>query len=207
MRYCSFMRIFPIILVVALVVSACEVIPPGEIDSRSSSSSDEDSSVRPLEFEESAYRGVDEEDAALAVWHAIEAWTPTVPWLSPKEGKNSENIIIDDSLRAIPPDAIKVASIESNIDHEVFENAFMGMDSRDSLDAVLGQEGWVRHSFIDADGSTGTVWGYRRNSDEGMRFLMVSAFCADASKSPSVPCAQWRAVVTVTAAIAPGRDL
>lgn len=83
----------------------------------------------------------------------------------------------------------------------------MATDSRKGLDAALKKDGWMPHLPIDADGPTGTVWGYRRNAEEGMRFLIISAICSKDVEDPSVGCSQWKATATITAALAKDDDL
>ncbi len=94
------------------------------------------------------------------------------------------------------------------ITSDQFGELFMGTD-RNALTASLASSGWGSHPEFDADGATGTQWGYVKNDASGIRFLMFSAHGTDCTTDPKAPvsCSAYEASVYLSDPLAAGDDL
>jgi hypothetical protein len=113
-----------------------------------------------------------------------------------------------DAQHSIPAHAIQAQSMTAQ--DVAFEDfALMGGSLRDALDAKAAAQGWTKQQALDADGPTGTQWGYRMQTSDGMRFLIVAVTGVDCTATDDAPvhCPHFVAKVTMTDALAAGDDL
>lgn len=100
----------------------------------------------------------------------IQSATPDIMWSPVKVGTYGEIIYVDETN-----------IIAANTVKGLFVNApVQGLaEHRDSLTTDLVADGWEVHTGLDADGATGTQWGYKKTDGEGTRYLILSDISSD----------------------------
>ncbi|PIR48704.1 hypothetical protein COU80_03310 [Candidatus Peregrinibacteria bacterium CG10_big_fil_rev_8_21_14_0_10_55_24] len=140
------------------------------------------------------------------VWVAIKAWAPDLTWSELNTGTNDDLLWID-MEHSIPAHALQTQFIQSA---PVVSHQFNALSvSRDALASDLSPLGWKSSNMLDADGPTGTIWGYRMESDVGIRFLIMSIHgkeCVASSDRP-IGCSSFVTQATVTDVFPAGADL
>ncbi len=143
-------------------------------------------------------------DDALQI---VKDWSPTLTWSTPMIGTNDEAITIDED-RSIPTGAMQTKSISAEgVSASNFESIFSV--SRKKLTASMEAAGWSAYLVLDADGPTGTQFGYRLDKDESVRFLIITATGTDCETSEDAPiqCSTFTAKASLTDTLMPGDDM
>jgi hypothetical protein len=184
-----------------LLLAACTPAATPDNNAASSSSALSSMDVSSLSMQNSSI--------ADQAWVVVKAWAPSLTWSAPSAGTN-DDALTDDMQHTIPAKAIQVQSISSSVlSVDQYSTIFMAGASRNALDIAVAAQGWKVDKNLDADGVTGTQWGSVRSSQDGMRFLVLSADAKDCTDSSDAPtqCSTFIGKVTVTDAMAAGDDL
>jgi hypothetical protein len=146
--------------------------------------------------------------AAGDVFASIQVWAPALTWSAVTAG-TTDAVIDIDAEHSIPAGALQARFVTATIPAAQFNAIFMAAASRQALTQSLAAQGWTADTSVDADGATGTAWGYRRVGSNGVTFLRISANgtkCSSASGRPT-ECTEYVAKVSQTDALNEGDDL
>lgn len=112
------------------------------------------------------------------LFEKIAQWTPDCRWSALRAGTYGEVIIVDES-RLIPANTIAGYVVTADgLSIEGYRNA---------LPEKLARTGWILDLRFDADGPSGTHWGYRKPEGDGLRFLIFSATQSDCTSEGDSP--------------------
>jgi len=155
-------KYFSVIALSLLVLSACKQVAAPTGDSASSSSA---SSVA------MSSSSADRAEADPLVF--VRAWAPSIAWSASARGVTADPITID-ADHQIPAGAMQANRMTATISGDQF-TANTNNDARVALDDVAESNGWEPSNSLQLDGETGTMWGYKMDTPDGVRFLMISA--------------------------------
>lgn len=143
---------------------------------------------------------------ATGVFAAVQAGAPDIDWSAPEPAITATVITIDDE-HTIPAGALQTTDVTAVLTPDEYANEFS--DLRETLTSSLNSQGWETHSSLDADGPTGTQWGYRRSSQAGVQFLILGANGTDCETSQEAPveCPMYEASATLTSPLPADADL
>ena len=191
-----------VIALSALVLAACDMTGTvsGDVDVDATASAGATMSAAQASAAMSAEADADVDAAA-----ALTVWAPDLQWSAAVAGTNDSLIVIDVD-HEIPAGMIQAEDTKANLTAEQYLMIFQDGSSRAKLDAELAKDGWTPHASLDADGATGTQWGYTKNGPEGQQFLVVSANGTNCTGTPAT-CTTYEGKVSVTSALAEGDDL
>lgn len=200
------MRYASAILISSLVIlSACTRVGAPSGTSRSSASVDRER--LPSAQSSSTHSRAPSEASDSPIWTMIREWAPSLSWSAPVSGTNDDVIIIDD-IWSLPAGSVDTQFITAtDIAYADFERIFSG--SRDDLDSTAQAQGWSRDVQLDADGPHGTVWGYRMEASDGIRFLIIVATGTDCETTDDSPaqCRMFTARASLTDSVSFGVGL
>ncbi|MDO8649272.1 MAG: hypothetical protein Q7R81_05835 [Candidatus Peregrinibacteria bacterium] len=193
------------LLVSTLTLAACQsAIAPSEesADSSSSVTTEVNSSSSAGSEEAVDPQGKTNADA----WAMVKAWTPGLTWSFPERGTNDTEMYIDDN-HVIPAQALQAEFMTSTMTRAQFTKFFE--DSRSTLEATAQTSNWLKHKWFDADGVTGTSFGFRLDTPQGVKFLIVSANGTDCKgASDQLPtCSTYASMALITDALPTDADL
>jgi hypothetical protein len=122
----------------------------------------------------------------------IRAWAPDLVWTEAQAGTNDDAISIDID-RDIPAGMIQTTFMTAQMDEATFRDLFL-TNSREQLYVPMSAEGWMYYAGLDADGPTGTQWGFKNEFTDDLRFLIVNAHGTDCTTDPDTPpsCSRYR---------------
>lgn len=190
-------KISPTVLAatLALTLSACGAAAP------SAPAADQPS------FSSSSLSSVMPTGSGDAVIDMLHAWTPELAWSDVEQTTNDDMITID-ATHAIDAHKMQGKMVKANISAAQYQKFMTGV-SRDSLTAMASSSGWGAHLQFDADGATGTQWGYMKSDAAGQRFLIVSAHGTDCTNDANVPpvCTQYQAKAYLSDTLGAGDDM
>lgn len=129
-------------------------------------------------------------------------WADGISWQAPEDGTNDETIYVDDA-RTIVPNQLPTRFISATFTEGDFRRVFADSSSRNEITAAAQNLGWEVFSHLDADGPTGTQWGYKLTTEQGIAFLIVNVSGIDCESSDDAPahCLNFHAKVSETTMI------
>jgi hypothetical protein len=139
----------------------------------------------------------------------VAAWSADLSWSVPVAGTNADSISID-ADHLIEAGKMQVRTSTAVVTAVQYNKYFA--KARGALDADMLAKGWKHHLLLDADGASGTQWGYVHSDEDGTRFVIISAQCTDwlaTEKSDEMPpmCQTYAANVTLTDTLVAGDDM
>jgi len=126
---------------------------------------------------------------APTVFEQIKQWTPGIQWSGVQSELFPDSIVVDDN-RTIPARSI--------------DSQFISFPRRNvgrALHQNIVQNGWSTHIYLDADGVTGSQWGYQKSEGDALRFLIfreIASQCTANVNAPGATCASHETRVYAT---------
>lgn len=105
-------------------------------------------------------------------WQVVADWSADLTWSAPVASTNSDAISID-ADHSIDAGMIQARTSTAPLTAAQYKQYFV--DGRAALDAAMLAKGWKHHLLLDADGPTGTQWGYIHADEDGTRFVVIAA--------------------------------
>lgn len=138
----------------------------------------------------------------------IPEWSTGVSWQPPESGTNDDDIVVDEQ-HVIDAGNIRTRYITATFTEADFQRVFLEGLSRNEFDTLALERGWQIRASLEADGPTGTQWGYSRVTDQGTSFMIISAQGVDCTADENSPaiCLNFASKVSVTSPFTPDGDL
>ncbi len=138
----------------------------------------------------------------------IPEWSTGISWQQPLSGTNDETIVID-AEHVIDAGKIQTRYITATFTESDFQRVFREGLSRNAFDTIALEKGWEIMTSLEADGPTGTQWGYSSLTDKGTSFMIISAQGVDciADENSPATCLNFTSKISVTSPLALGDDL